>query len=119
MALIRDFEIPDSDAVISNAYHVVADVQIQKRMIPFPQINNSVDPLQGQTGYVGVIFIQVYSSKQARDSQKKPISYLSDALPEKPCVLKFVFDANSSDSALTQAYNFLKTTSYYATATEG
>jgi len=118
MALIRDFELPNSGATIPNAYHVISEVQVHKRIVPFPEVNHSVDPLKGQTGYVGVIFIQVFGSKQARDDQKKPIAFLNDALPEKPCVLKFVFDPESSDSSLTQAYKFLKTTAYYAVATE-
>lgn len=118
MALIRDFELPDSGATVSNAYHVITEVQVHKRVVPFPIVNRDKDPLNGGVGYVGIIFVSVYASKQAREDNKKPIAYINDALPEKPCTLKFAFDANSSDSSLTQAYNYLKSTSYYTNATE-
>jgi len=32
MALIKDYELPGTGLVVSNAYHVVTDVNIKKRM---------------------------------------------------------------------------------------
>jgi hypothetical protein len=120
MAFIRDFEMPNTGAIISNAYHVISEVQVQKRIIPFTNGGGSwdFDPLRGNTGYVGIIFIQVFASKQAREEQKKPLFYIPDADPNSPCKLRFVFDATSTDSSLVQAYNYLKTISYYNTAIE-
>lgn len=118
MALSRDFEILNSGATIANAYHIIVDVQLQKRLVPTAAVNQANDPLGSGTGYIGVIYMAVYGSKQAREEGKNPVAMLNDALPEKPCQFKFVFNAASSDSILTQAYNFLKTTDYYKDSTE-
>jgi len=120
MAFIRDFEIASTGMVVSNAYHVINGVNVEKRIVPFENAGSNWDhdPLKGSTGYAASIFISVYSSKQARDDMKKPVGMINDAMPEKPVKLRFIFDASSSDSSLVQAYNYLKTTEYYSSATE-
>lgn len=118
MALIKDFEIPNTGLNVSNSYHVISDVKLDKRTIPIPVSTLSNDPLNGEVGYIGIIFVQVYSSKDSRDQQMKPIAYLNAAMPELDINFRFAYDPTSSDSLLTQAYNHLKTNDYYKDAVE-
>jgi len=119
MALIKDFESPNTGLIVKNAYHVIGDVQIAKRTCPINVGKNSNDPLNGSPGYVASIFIHIFSSKEARDNQKSPIQYINSAMPEHSSInLKFSYDPESSDSMLTQAYNHLKTTEYYKDSVE-
>jgi hypothetical protein len=98
------------------------------------------DPVYWKSGYIGTINIMVWASKQARDDGKDPIGYIGST-PTKAGdsyndlgenmhqvtgvstkgldhVIKFFIDMDSSDSHLVQAYNHLKTSSYYSTAVE-
>lgn len=118
MALIKSFEIPNTGLTVPNSYHIISDIKLDKRTSPIPVGPNSDDPLQGGVGYVGIIYIQVYGSKDARDQGMKPISYLNAAMPELDINFRFAYDPTSSDSLLTQAYNHLKTTDYYEDAVE-
>lgn len=118
MALIKDFEIPNTGLVVSNAYHIVGDVRLDKRTFEIPVGQNSNDPLNGQPGYVGQIFMNIFSSKESREQGLKPIAFLNAAIPEIDINFKFAYDPESSDSLLTQAYNHLKTTDYYKNSIE-
>lgn len=118
MALIKSFEIPNTGLTVPNSYHIISDIKLDKRTSPIPVGPNSNDPLQGGVGYVGIIYIQVYGSKDARDQGMKPICYLNAAMPELDFNFKFAYDPTSSDSLLIQAYNHLKTTDYYKNVDE-
>ena len=98
------------------------------------------DPVYWKAGYIGTINIMVWASKQARDDGKDPIGYIGinptktgdsynnlgentnqvDGVSTKGLdhFIKFFIDMDSSDSHLVQAYNHLKTSSYYSTAVE-
>ena len=118
MALVKDFEIPNTGLKVPNAYHVIGDVKLDKRTFSIPVGPNSTDPLKGGPGYIGQIFIQVFSSKESRDQELRPIAFLNAAMPEVDINLGFAYDPTSSDSLLTQAYNHLKTTDYYKDSIE-
>jgi len=114
MALINKYEINETGFSVENAYHVVSDVQVDKKF------NYIVEAQQNQnkSGYRATIYVQVFISKEARDNNKKPIGYINRAMPEIKFSLRFMYDPESSDSLLTQAYNHLKTTDYYKNAQE-
>lgn len=117
MAFLKDFESPSTGLVVKNAYHVIGDVKLSKRTNSINVAENSNDPLKGSAGYIGLIFIHIFSSKDARDSGKQPVFYINDAMPEHNQInLKFSYDPESADSLLTQAYNYLNTLDYYKDA---
>lgn len=119
MALIANYEVPNTGMVIPNAYHVIAHVDVVKRLKPLPHGgDNRNDTLQGGVGYVGGIYLAIYASKQAREDGLNPVAYLSQANPDKPFPTQFVLDIESTDSYLTQSYNFLKSLEYYQGAIE-
>ena len=143
MALVRDFEIPNTGVVVSNAYHLIVNVTTEKRLqdISAPPDSNHPtgltdggdqgDPVYWKAGYVGRITLEVYASKEARDEGKTPIGAIgvnpTDVMhpdlktvctPGKDFKVLFFIDSESSDSILTQAYNHLKTTEYYKDAEE-
>lgn len=144
MALIRDYEIPNTGMLATNAYHVIVNVTTEKRMadVPPPVDNNSPsgftprDESEGtevhwKAGYVGRITLEIYASKKAREEGKAPIGAIglnpTDAVhpdvktvstPGTDFKVLFFLDPTSSDSILTQAYNHLKSTEYYKTAEE-
>jgi hypothetical protein len=143
MALVRDFEIPNTGVVVSNAYHLIVNVTTEKRLqdISAPPDSNHPtgltgggdlgDPVYWKAGYVGRITLEVYASKEARDEGKTPIGAIgvtpTDVMhpdlktiftPGKDFKVMFFIDPESSDSIITQAYNHLKTTEYYKDAEE-
>ena len=73
---------------------------------------------RSEPGYIGQIFIQVFSSKESRENGLKPIAFLNAAMPEIDINFKFAYNPESSDSVLTQAYDYLKTTEYYKDSIE-
>lgn len=114
MALTANFEIPLTGASIPNAYFVIQDIETVKRITPLPYAgDNSGDPLRGETGYFCLIYMAVFSSKQARDDLRRPICFLADSMPEKPFKLCFIPDVNSTTPYLEQAYEFLKSQEYF------
>jgi hypothetical protein len=138
MALVRDFEIPNTGVVINDAYHVIVNVTTEKRLqdIPAPPDSGHStgltaggdrgDPVYWKAGYVGRITLEVYASKNARDEGKTPIGGIginpTDVVhpelktvctPGKDFKVLFFLDPDSSETILTQAYNHLKTTKYY------
>lgn len=143
MALIRDWEIPETGVVVEDAYHVIINVTTEKRLAdiaPPPdhsrpeQLTARDDEDEAQwvywkSGYIGRISLEVYSSKDARDSGKKPIGVIGAnpieagvdsqwATKGKDWRIEFFINPDSSDSILTQAYNHLLTTEFYSSATE-
>ena len=142
MALVRDFEIPNTGVTVNDAYHLIVNVTTEKRLqdVPPPPDsstktglteNGQGDPVYWKAGYVGRITLEVYASKQARDEGKTPIGGIginpTDVMhpelktvctPGKDFKVLFFIDPDSADSILTQAYNHLKTTEYYKDAEE-
>lgn len=143
MALIRDWEIPETGVVVEDAYHVIINVTTEKRLadIPPPPDQSRPDQLSDRdeedestwiywkSGYIGRISLEIYASKEARDSGKKPIGVIGAnpieagvdsqwATKGKDWRIEFFIDPDSSDSILTQAYNHLLTTDFYKDATE-
>lgn len=125
MALIRDYEIKETGLTVDNAYHVIRNVYVEKRYtdIPLPldiTRNDGItdiserDSVHYKNGYVATIEIDVYVNKDCRDSGKKSLGSLGN-LRE----YKFMFDPESSETILSQAYAYLRTTDYYQDALEG
>lgn len=141
MALIRDFELPSTGLIASNAYHVIKKVTTEKRLndIPPPPDSSRSDGVtprqQGhevywRAGYVGRISIEVYTSREARDNGKEPIGAItinptdvefngSLSTDISDFDLNFFIDPTSQESIVDQAYTHLKGLVYYQNATEG
>jgi hypothetical protein len=124
MALIRDFEIAGTGVVVPNAYHVITQLDVEKRLADrnMPQPNGRVYQ-GGQTdydmewtaGYYGRMVICVWKDAASRVANKNMLGVIN-AEYKVPAI--FRLDTASSDSYLTQAYAFLKTVEYYAGAIE-
>jgi hypothetical protein len=136
MALQRNYNIPNTSLIISGAYHMVTDIDIQKRNMddlgPVTgsngtnfELDRTSEPVYWKTGYTCKVMIDVYASKEARDNSKKPIATLgnysikleenlaTNGMDEK---IMFYSDTNDTENILTQAYNHLKSTDYYKNA---
>ena len=123
MALIRDFEIMGTGLTVPNAYHVITQLDVEKRMVDrnFPQPTGRIyqgNPdldVQWTAGYYGRMAICVWKDAASRETNKNMLGVIN-AEYQVPAVFKI--DTTSADSYLTQAYKFLKTVDYYANATE-
>lgn len=142
MALIRDYELPGTGVIVTNAYHVVTKVDIEKRT---QDISAPPDPtrpggfteghqeigkeISWKAGYIGTISITIWKDAQAREDGLQPLGFLginsSDnkyhagiSQSPKNHQPKFFVDVESTDNYITQAYAYLKTTEYYSGATE-
>jgi hypothetical protein len=136
MALQRNYNIPNTSLIISGAYHIISDIQVQKRNVddngpvasdgePNTNLDRESEYVYWKSGYTCRVKVDVYVSKQARDTAKKPIATLgvSDVKLEENLATngmdeKIIFysDTSNSDSILRQAYNHLKSTDYYKDA---
>lgn len=124
MALIRDFEIAGTGLVVPGAYHVITQLDVEKRLADrnMPQPNGRVyqggqtdHDMEWTAGYYGRMSICVWKDAASRTSNKNMLGVIN---AEYKVPATFRLDTASSDSYLTQAYNFLKTVEYYAGATE-
>ena len=136
MALQKDYNIPNTSLIISGAYHMVTDIDIQKRNMddlgPVSaskeidiEVYRQADPVYWKSGYTCKVKVDVYASKEARDTSKTPIVTLgakhikldenlaTNGMDEK---IMFYSDTNDTENILTQAYNHLKRTDYYRDA---
>lgn len=136
MALQKDYTIPNTSLIVSGAYHIISDIDVQKRNIddmgPVTGSNQSnfefdraADPVYWKSGYNCRIVIDVYASKEARDTLKNPIATLgrrdikleanlaTNGMDER---IVFYSDTDNTENILTQAYNHLKSTDYYRDA---
>jgi hypothetical protein len=143
MALIQSYEVPGTGLSAPDAYFVVTDVKVQKRMqdialppdhtTPTGLTNNGVrDPdmeVYWQAGYIAECYVTIWASKEARDAGNKPIGFAGLNATEVEADLhigtkgldhrcKFFIDMASADSHIVQAYSHLKTLDYFASATE-
>lgn len=125
MALIKDYKVKDTGLEIPNAYHVIKDVYLYKRYYDakppvdligqrndFPEFY-SQDDIYIKKGYIAIVKIDVYVNKECRNIEKNPIGSLGEDNQ-----YKFMFDPESSESILSQAYSYLKTTEEYKDCAE-
>lgn len=140
MAIQKNYIIGNTGVEVENAYHIIYNVYTERRLknLPQPKMPNgniSLPDIRWKAGYIGRIAILVYNSKEDRDNGLKPIGaiakYPSDAAGRTsgavdpnlyqitpPCELEFFIDESSSDSILTQAYNYLSTIPYFSGSLE-
>jgi hypothetical protein len=140
MALQTNYVIGDTGVEVSDAYHIIYKVFTERRLnnLMQPKLPNGMPPradLLWKAGHIGRIAIFVYANKDDRDNGMKPIGaivkYPSDAADRitgaidqnlysitPPFQLEFFIDDASSDSILTQAYNYLKTIPYFSGSLE-
>jgi hypothetical protein len=136
MALQRNYNIPNTSLIISGAYHIINDIDVQKRNVddmgpvtsdgmPNTNLDRTSDPVYWKSGYTCRVKVDVYLSKEARDTAKKPIATLgardikleatlaTQGMDER---IVFYSDTDNAENILTQAYNHLKSTDYYKDA---
>ena len=143
MALIQSYEIPNTGLTAPDAYFVVTDVKVQKRMEDFPLppdtstptglTNNGVrdegTEVYWKAGYIAECYLTIWASKEARDDGNKPIGFAGLNATEVEAELhigtkgldqrcRFFIDMDSADSHIVQAYSHLKSLDYFAEATE-
>jgi hypothetical protein len=144
MALIQSYEVPGTGLTAANAYFVVTDVKVQKRMedIPTPVDTSdptgftnggvhdeNIDPVHYRAGYVAECCVTIWATKEARESSNKPIGmagahtteveaelHIGTAGLDHRCV--FFIDMDSGDSHIVQAYSHLKSLDYFENAIE-
>jgi hypothetical protein len=142
MALIRDYELPGTGLTVPNAYHVVTNVKVEKRMADFkPPVDNSrpdgLTPMDRSAGtevywaagYTAEVAVTIWVNKAARDVNANPIGFIgtnpSDnkhgvsigtAGMDHKCV--FFIDQSSTLDHMAQAYRHLLTTDYYSGSLE-
>ena len=142
MALLRDYELPGTGLVAPNAYHVVTNVRIEKRMADIkPPVDHSrpdgltvmdrslSTAVYWQSGYIAEIAVTVWLNKEARDADAKPIGFMginaadnkygvsigTDGMDHK-CI--FILEVPSELDHMAQAYRHLLTTDYYSGSLE-
>ena len=137
MALIREFTIPNTGLTIPDAYHLINQIRQEKRLqdIPLPKDSSREDGVTAdggradidyKKGYIGHISLDVYTSKQAREEGQFPIGAVSanptdvrfngHATEVDPHELMFFINMLSNVSVTQQAYEHLKSGSYYHSA---
>ncbi|MEY4332204.1 MAG: Synechococcus phage [Bacteroidota bacterium] len=144
MALLRDYELPGTGLVVSNAYHVVTTVKVDKRTSDFlpPPDNSRPDGLTHtpdrdtpeqhvywKAGYIAEIAVTIWKDKEARDSGAKPIGFIginpsdnqhgvsigTEGMDHR---CKFFLEVPSELNHVEQAYRHLLTTDYYSGCVE-
>lgn len=119
MALINDYEIPGTGVTVPNAYHVIVHLDVEKRNTDSakPPSNYNVNAANSDdkwvAGYYGRIVVCVWKDKEQRDAGSQPLGMINANNAVNPV---FMIDTNSTDPYLTQAYNHLLLTNYYANA---
>ena len=136
MALLRDYEIPGTGLIVPNAYHVVANVKVEKRMqdmTPPPDASREDGLTDGdrgpevywKAGYVACVTITIWASQQAREDGKDPIGFAGISPTETSFdgnvgtkgvdhLCMFMIDSTSTDSYTQQAYtHLLQCTDFY------
>ena len=119
MALSKDYEIEGTGFTVPNAYFVIKEVRVEKRLQDFPYPGMDLtdeervargEPLVNfKAGRVAWPTLSVYASKEARDNGMKPVGEIglsSNLLKSFRC---FVEDSDISQ----QIYTHLKTTEYF------
>lgn len=118
MALTRDYEIAGTGVTVPNAYFVIDNVRIEKRLhdFPFPgmdltdeeRVANGEPLVNFKAGRVAWITLSVYASEEARTNGMKPVGKVGqDNSKEFRC---FIEDGDISQ----QIYTYLRTTDYFS-----
>ena len=120
MALLRDYEVPNTGLTVTGAYHVISSIKLDKRTADVPDpvesgTRDSSNAVHWQAGYIAVVTVDVYASAEARNGGKVAVGKVGSPSSFE---YKFVFDTTASDGIMEQAYAYLKTTSYYSTASD-
>jgi hypothetical protein len=131
MALIKRYELANGIEADS-AYHVISDVITHKIPTDKPD-PGGVRPANApdwiwKKGYYGRVCVQVFYNKAARDAGKLPIAHIGVYPTDIPDDLRvetktetnlwMTVDMGSTKTVIEQAYDFLKTMSYYSDAVE-
>lgn len=142
MALIRDYELTGTGLIVPNAYHVVTNVKVEKRMadIPPPIDNSRPDGfthmdrsedthIYWKSGYTAEIAVSIWKDKAARDSDAKPLGFMGTNASDNQYGVsigtagmdhkcKFMLEVPSELDHIAQAYRHLLTTDYYSGSLE-
>ena len=142
MALIKDYELPGTGVIVPNAYHVVTNVTIEKRMADTPPPVDTSRPdgftvrdespgteVYWAAGYVATISLTVWKDKDARDNDARPVGFVgTNAADNKYGVnigtqgmdhyCRFMLEVPSTLNHIEQAYRHLLTTNYYSGSLE-
>jgi hypothetical protein len=126
MALSKDYEIPGTGVTVPNAYFIVDDIRVEKRMTDFPypgmdltdeQRVEKGEPLVNfKAGRVAWISIAVYATEDVRTSGGKTIGRLgmNDTTNDTKRFRCFIEDGDVT----AQVYTYLKTTDYFSDAVD-
>ena len=131
MAVIKRYELKTGLSA-DNAYHVITRLDTTKRVVDEPNIDDmrpeDAPEYTWKAGYFAMITLAVFASKTLKESGNSPIAVRSVFPTGSPFEfggevetaenLVFEIDMNSTDNMIKQAYNYLKTLSYYQTAIE-
>jgi hypothetical protein len=142
MALIKDFEIPGTGVIVPNAYHVVTNVTIEKRIIDTPPPVDTSRP-DGFTvrdespgtevywiaGYVATIAVTIWKDQAARNNDAKPVGFVGTIAGDNKYGVsigtagmdhycRFMLEVPSELDHMAQAYKHLLTTDYYSGSLE-
>lgn len=140
MAFIRDYELPGTGLTVQNAYHVITNVAVEKRTqdVPAPYdvtrpnglTAGTRDPAKAvywKAGYIGTVSLTVWKDEQSRIQGLQPLGFIgvnptdnkygaSIGTPGLDHICKFFIDVSSEKNYVEQAYDHLKTTTYYLNA---
>ena len=126
MALSKDFEIPGTGVTVPNAYFIVDEIRVEKRMADFPypgmdltdeQRVEKGEPLVNfKAGRVAWISIAVYASEEARNNGSKTVGRLgmNDRTNDSKRFRCFIEDGDVT----AQVYTYLATTDYFSDAVQ-
>jgi hypothetical protein len=131
MALIKRYELANGIEA-DEAYHVISQVITHKIPTDIPD-PGGVRPAncpdwQWKKGYYGRVCVQVFYNKTARDAGKLPIAHIGVYPTDVPADMRvetksetnfwMTVDMESTKTVVEQAYDYLKTMSYYSDAVE-
>jgi hypothetical protein len=142
MAILKDYELPGTGLIVPNAYHVVTNIKVDKRMADAQAPPDPTRPdgltmgfrteethVYWKSGYTAEIAVTIWKDKEARDNDSKPIGFIgtnpSDnkygvsigtAGMDHKCV--FMLEVPSELDHMAQAYRHLLTTDYYSGSLE-
>jgi len=122
MALSKDYEIEGTGVTVPNAYFVIKEARVEKRLADFPypgmdltdeeRVARGEELVNFKAGRIAWITLSVYASKEARDNGMKPVGKVGlDNSKEFRCFLE---DGDISQ----QIYTYLKTTDYFSGAVD-
>lgn len=127
MALSKDYEIPGTGVTVPNAYFIVDEIRVEKRMTDFPypgmdltdeQRVEKGEPLVNfKAGRVAWISIAVYANDTVRGTWGGRIIGRLGMNDETNDCKRFRCFIEDGD-VTTQVYTYLKTTDYFSDAVD-